>query len=341
MKQDFHTAIDQDNNAPPTWERDLLNRLAFAALKEQRSARRWGIFFKFTLFAYLFLLLVIYLPEDIHPHRTGEAHTALVEIDGLIAEHNDASADQVISGLQAAFEDENTKGVVLRINSPGGSPVQAGYINDEIGRLRGEYPDIPLYAVITDICASGGYYVAVAADRIYVDKSSVIGSIGVLVDGFGFVGAMEKLGVERRLLTAGEHKGLFDPFSPTDPEEVSHLQSVLDEIHREFIDVVKKGRGDRLRGKEDTLVNGLVWSDRIRDKDDMLFNGLVWSGKQAIGLGLADELGNTSYVAREVIGAEEVVEFTWERDYLERFAERFGAVVSQELAARLTSWYPR
>ncbi|VFM98195.1 MAG: protease-4 [Candidatus Kentron sp. G] len=238
----------------------------------------------------------------------------------MIAEGSDASADRVISGLRSAFKDKNTKGVVLRINSPGGTPVQAGYINDEIGRLRDEYPDIPLYAVVTDICASGGYYVAVAADRIYADKSSVIGSIGVLVNGFGFVGAMEKLGVERRLLTAGKHKGFLDPFSPADPEEVSHLQSVLKEIHQAFIDTVRKGRGDRLRGEESEL-----------------FNGLVWSGKQAIRLGLADELGSSSYVAREVIGAEEIVDFTWERDYLERFAERFGAAVTEALTTQAGS----
>nr|VFK01721.1 MAG: protease-4 [Candidatus Kentron sp. H]VFK02021.1 MAG: protease-4 [Candidatus Kentron sp. H]VFK05154.1 MAG: protease-4 [Candidatus Kentron sp. H] len=318
-KQDFDTAPPQDNPSP-TWERDLLNRLAFAALKEQRRARRWGIFFRFALIAYLLLLLLIYLPANLHPSHSGGEHTALVEIRGPIAEGHDASADRVISGLRSAFEDKNTKGVVLRINSPGGSPVQAGYINDEIARLHEKYPDIPLHAVIMDICASGGYYVAVAADRIYADKSSIIGSIGVLIDGFGFVEAMEKLGVERRLLTAGEHKGLLDPFSPTDPAARSHLQSVLDELHRQFIQEVKEGRGDRLRGGEDEL-----------------FNGLVWSGKQAVRLGLADALGNSSYVAREIIGAENIVDFTWERDYLERFAERLGAVMGRALVTGLAT----
>nr|VFJ42701.1 MAG: protease-4 [Candidatus Kentron sp. DK] len=319
MKPEPHSET-RPNNDPATWERNLLDKLLFAAIKEQRRARRWGIFFRFAFLAYLLLLFGVYLPKDMQSAHSGGEHTALVELRGIIAEDQDASADQVIAGLRAAFENKNTKGVILRINSPGGSPVQAGYINDEITELRKKYPNIPLYAVITDICASGGYYVAVAANRIYADKSSVIGSIGVLMDGFGFVGAMEKLGVERRLLTAGKHKGLLDPFSPTDPAEVSHLQSVLDELHQQFIEEVKKGRGKRLRGKEETL-----------------FNGLVWSGRQAIWLGLADELGNSSYVAREVIGAEEIVDFTRERDYLERFAERFGAVTGKALTSLLTT----
>nr|VFJ47008.1 MAG: protease-4 [Candidatus Kentron sp. DK] len=319
MKPEPHSET-RPNNDPATWERNLLDKLLFAAIKEQRRARRWGIFFRFAFLAYLLLLFGVYLPEDMQPAHSGGGHTALVELQGIIAEDQDASADRVIAGLRAAFENKNTKGVILRINSPGGSPVQAGYINDEITELRKKYPKIPLYAVITDICASGGYYVAVAANRIYADKSSVIGSIGVLMDGFGFVGAMEKLGVERRLLTAGKHKGLLDPFSPTDSAEVSHLQSVLDELHQQFIEEVKKGRGKRLRGEEETL-----------------FNGLVWSGRQAIWLGLADELGNSSYVAREVIGAEEIVDFTRERDYLERFAERFGAVTGKALTSLLTT----
>nr|VFK64265.1 MAG: protease-4 [Candidatus Kentron sp. TUN] len=314
MTQDSHTA-NQDNGSS-TWERDLLNKLAFASLKEQRRARRWGIFFKFAVLAYFLSIPVLYLPDIRTSHPGG--HTALVEIRGVIAEGNDASADQVISGLRAAFEDEDTKGVVIRINSPGGSPVQAGYINDEIVRLRSKYPDTPLYAVITDICASGGYYVAAAADRIYADKSSLVGSIGVLINGFGFVDAMEKLGIERRLRTAGKHKGFLDPFSPENSEEVSHLQSVLEELHQQFINAVKRGRSDRLQGKEDEL-----------------FSGLIWSGKQAIRLGLVDALGSSGYVAREVIGAEEIVEFTWERDYLERFAERLGAAMGGTLFTQL------
>nr|VFK77780.1 MAG: protease-4 [Candidatus Kentron sp. SD] len=314
-------ATTEQGDGPPTWERDVIDKLIFASLKEQRRARRWGIFFKLAMLAYFLLILGLYLPKDIGAPRS-EGHTALVDIQGIIMDGSDASADQVISGLRAAFEDENTKGIVVRINSPGGSPVQANHIFNEITRLRGKYPDIPLYAVITDICASGGYYVAVAADRIYADESSVVGSIGVLVNGFGFVDALEKIGVERRLRTAGKYKGLLDPFSPEKPEEVSHLQSVLDEIHQQFIRVVKKGRGDRLQGPEDRL-----------------FSGLVWSGREAIRLGLVDAVGSSGYVAREVIGVEEIVDFTWKQDYLERFAERLGATMgaamSETLSARL------
>jgi len=306
---------ERDN---PDWERDLLQKLAFASFREQRRARRWGIFFKFSLLAYFVLLLVFYLPVEVDSSASGEEHTALVKIEGLITEGGDVNAEQVIGSLQDAFEDQNTKGVILQINSPGGTPVQAGYINDEMVRLREKYPKIPLYAVISDICASGGYYVAAAADQIYADKSSVVGSIGVLINGFGFVEAMENLGVERRLLTAGEHKGLFDPFSPQNPQEVAHLRSVLDDLYQQFIAVVKRGRGDRLQGAEEEL-----------------FSGLVWSGRQAIRLGLVDGLGSVEYVAREVIGAEEVVDFTGERDYLERFAERLGASMGKVLTRQL------
>nr|VFJ50118.1 MAG: protease-4 [Candidatus Kentron sp. FW] len=316
LNQRSQATADQGNDSPG-WERDLINKLALASLKEQRRARRWGIFFKLAFLAYLLLVPVLYLPVEISAPHSAENHTALVEIQGVIVENSDAGADQVISGLQAAFEDESTKGVVVRINSPGGSPVQAGYIFDEIIRLRDKYPDIPLYAVITDICASGGYYVAAAADRIYADESSLVGSIGVLINGFGFVDAMEKIGIERRLHTAGKHKGLLDPFSPEKPEEVSHLQSVLDELHQQFVHVVKQGRGDRLQGREEEL-----------------FNGLIWSGKQAMGLGLVDALGSSGYVAREVIGAEEIVDFTWKRDYLERLTERLGAAMAGTLSIR-------
>ncbi len=300
-----------------TWQRDLINRLSFASLIEQRRARRWGIAFKFAFLLYLVIVTVIYVPFTLFPDTDGGKHTALVEVQGLIADQSDASADLVVSGLRAAFKDDDTAGVIVRINSPGGSPVQAGYINDEILRLKEEYPEIPLYAVITDICASGGYYVAAAADKIYADKSSVVGSIGVLMNGFGFVGTMEKLGVERRLMTAGEHKGLLDPFSPEDPQEVSHVQTILDRIHQQFIDAVRRGRGDRLK------------------EDASLFSGLIWTGDQGVELGLVDALGSSSYVAREIIGAEEIVDFTPKRGYLEALAERFGAALGRGLGARL------
>lgn len=309
-----------------SWERDILNRLAFATLNEQRRTRRWGIFFKFLGLVYLFLLLFLLNPdwsdwtleEDLE--TGGSKHTALVEIQGVIAADADASADQVISGLRAAFKDENTAGVIVRINSPGGSPVQAGYISDEINRLRDKHKDrkIPIYAVVTDICASGGYYIASAADEIYADKASVVGSIGVLMDSFGFVNAIDKLGIERRLMTAGEHKGFLDPFSPTKPEEVKHIQGVLDEIHQQFITTVKQGREKSLKAKDKLP---------LLDNPD-LFTGLVWTGEQAIKLGLVDGLGSSSYVARELIKVEKIKNFTIRPNYLDRFAERLGATMA-------------
>lgn len=299
------------------WQRDLLNRLAFASLTEHRRTRRWNMAFKFGLLAYLVVVLLVYLPGDWFESADGQPHTALVEVRGIISDKSEASADRVVSGLKAAFEDENTKGVILRINSPGGSPVQASYINDEVMRLREQFPNIPLYAVISDIGASGGYYVAASADKIYANQSSVVGSIGVLMNGFGFVDAMEKLGVERRLLTAGDQKGFLDPFSPTKPEDVEHVRNMLGEIHRQFIDAVRKGRGDRL------------------SSDENVFSGLVWTGEKSIELGLVDELGSSAYVAREVIGAEHIVDFTPGRSYLEELAKRFGAAAVGSLAAQL------
>jgi len=231
-----------------------------------------------------------------------------VELDGLIAPGERNSADNLVTGLRKAFEDKHTKGVILRINSPGGSPVQSSYVNKEILRLREKYPDIPLYAVVSDLCASGGYYIAVAADKIYVDESSLIGSIGVRMDGFGFVDAMDKLGVERRLLTAGEHKGILDPFSPVVEYERDFVQGLLDDLHQEFINRVKDGRGERLKGEQDKL-----------------FSGLFWTGGEAIKLGLADEIGSASQVARDVIGAEDIVDFTHKEKTLDRLIERLGA----------------
>ena len=314
VARDRVSGAETDDEA---WQRDLINRLSFAALIEQRRARRWSIAFKFAFLIYLVVVTIIYIPIGLFPDVESGKHTALVEVQGLISDQSDASADVVVSGLRAAFEDDNTVGVIVRINSPGGSPVQAGYINDEIARLREKYPKIPLYAVITDICASGGYYVAAAAEKIYADKSSVVGSIGVLMNGFGFVDTMEKLGVERRLMTAGEHKGFLDPFSPENPAEVAHVQKILDRIHQQFIDTVRRGRGDRLK------------------EDASLFSGLIWTGDQSIELGLVDALGSSSYVAREVIGAEDIVDFTPKRSYLEALAERFGAAFGRGVGARL------
>jgi len=235
-------------------------------------------------------------------------------LKGIIADDAEASADNIIGSLREAFEDEKTKGVILRINSPGGSPVQAGYVNDEITRLREKYPDTPLYAVVTDICASGGYYIAAAADKIYVDKASIVGSIGVLMNGFGYVEGMEKLGIERRLMTAGEHKGIMDPFSPLKDYDQQYIAGMLNKIHQQFIDTVKQGRGDRLKD------------------DEEIFSGLFWTGEESIELGLADELGSSSYVAREVIGAEDIVDYTTTEDLIERFAKRVGAGAASTLA---------
>ena len=296
------------------WERGVLERLVRSVLDEQRRARRWGILFKSLGFLYLFVVLFLALgwfggKDKGLPGK----HTALVDINGVIAADTQASAERVNAGLQDAFKDTKTAGVILRVNSPGGSPVQAGQINGEMRRLRGLYPKVPLYAVVEDVCASGGYYVAVAADQIYVDQASIVGSIGVLMDGFGFTGTMEKLGVERRLLTAGDNKAFLDPFSPINPKQRDYAEKLLADVHRQFIDVVKQGRGKRLKETPE------------------LFSGLIWTGQRSIELGLADALGSVDYVAREVIKAEDIVDFTPRENLAERFARRFGAATAEAL----------
>lgn len=302
------------------WEREVLEKLVMASVKEQRKTRNWGIFFKILGFSYLFFILYLMLGHS--SGRTdkmapGGKHTAVVELQGVIAAGKTASAESINESLRDAFKDKNTKGVILRINSPGGSPVQSGMINDEIRRLRGQYPNIPLYAVVDDICASGGYYVAVAADKIYVDKASLIGSIGVLMDGFGFTGTMEKLGVERRLLTAGENKGFMDPFSPMNPVQREHAQKMLADIHQQFISVVRAGRGKRLHDSPE------------------LFTGLIWNGEQGVKLGLADALGSVDSVARDVIKAEDLVDFTQREGFADRLAKGLGAGA----ASQVQSWF--
>jgi len=300
-----------DQNQTSEWQQSVINKLAFAAVNEQKRARRWGIFFKTLTFVYVAAILYLYTPDvDVSAAGTGK-HTALVELTGVIAADKEANADDVVAGLRDAFENKHTAGVILRINSPGGSPVQAGYINDEIKRLRKEYPDTPFYVVISDICASGGYYVAAAADKIYADKASIVGSIGVRMDGFGFVEAIEKLGVERRLLTAGEHKGFLDPFQPAQQADIEQVQKLLDDIHQQFIDVVTAGRGDKLK------------------QDPDLFSGYVWTGEQAVTLGLVDELGSSGYVAREVIGEETIIDYTQTEDWLTKFGKRFGTALGR------------
>jgi protease-4 len=296
------------------WEKALVNRVVLDHLEERKRGRRWGILFKLLTFAYLGFLLVLLWPDDFAQSvTTGEDHTALVNVKGIIAPETNASADRVVKALRKAYEDDNTKGIILRINSPGGSPVQAGYINDEIKRLREKHPDIPVYAVASDMCASGGYYIAVAADEIYVDKASLVGSIGVRIGTFGFVDALDDLGIERRLLTAGQNKGILDPFSPLPDGQKEFLQGVLDRLHQQFIAVVKKSRGERLKG------------------GDEIFSGLFWSGEESVALGLADGIGSSGYVARELIGAEDIVEFSAKKDLLERFADRLGASLASAL----------
>ena len=288
------------------WERGLIEKLATEALKEQRRARLWGIFWKLLTFIYVTVVIVLAVDWKGGDGKGGK-HTALVEISGVIAPGTDASAEKVATALQAAFKDKNTQGVVLRINSPGGSPVQSQEIYDEMKRLRLKYPAIPLYAVVEDLCASGGYYVAAAADKIYVAKGSIVGSIGVRMDSFGVVGLMQKLGIERRLITAGKNKAMLDPFLP---EEESHKQIItglIGEIHDQFIAAVREGRGKRLKETPD------------------MFSGLIWSGAKSIELGLADALGGLDYVARDVIKAEDIVDYTQKENLAEKVARRFGA----------------
>lgn len=302
--------------APPTpvaggasiaWEREVLEKLVMATLQEQRAARRWKIAFRLMILAVV--VMAVWGTLGVEESKTIGRHTALVSLEGEIAGDTIASAETINAALQSAFKDDSTAGVILRINSPGGSPVQAGMINDEIRRLRALYPNKPIYAVVEEVCASGGYYVAVAADKIYVDKASIVGSIGVLMDGFGFTGLMDKLGIERRLYTAGENKAMLDPFSPLNPKHQEYAQTMLNQIHNQFIQVVKEGRGDRLQNNPE------------------IFSGLFWSGQQSVALGLADATGTVDSVARDVIKAEDILDYTVKENLAERVARRLGAAV--------------
>jgi protease-4 len=294
---------------PGSWERGVLEKLLLEQLKEQRSRRRWGIFFKSaSLMVVIIILLMFSAAGEGETHATGP-HTALVEVEGVIEAGANAGAQNVNAALGRAFAEESSVGVIVRINSPGGSPVQAGMINDEIARLRAKYPKKPVHVVVDEMCASGGYYIAAAADKIYVNKASIIGSIGVLMDGFGFTGLMDKLGVERRLMTAGENKAIFDPFSPISGKHKAYGQQMLDEIHQQFIEVVRKGRGKRLKETPET------------------FSGLFWSGAKAIDMGLADGLGTVDSVARDVLKAEEVVDYTERENWSDRVLKKFGTAL--------------
>ena len=313
------TSPDKAAQTAPGWERETLEKLAFATLREQRAARRWKVFLRLAWLGFLVALVwLVYV--DVAPTTTSVSspHTALVEVRGEISSDSEASAQAIIGSLRSAFEDPGAQAVVLLINSPGGSPVQAGIINDEIHRLKGLHQK-PVYAVVEETCASAAYYIAVAADNIYVDKASMVGSIGVLMDGFGFTGLMDKVGVERRLLTAGENKGFLDPFSPINPQQDAHAREMLGDIHQQFIEVVRKGRGERLQATPET------------------FSGLVWSGQRAVSLGLADDLGSLEQVARDVVKAEEIVDYTQRENVAQRLARRFGAGVGESVMRTLGS----
>lgn len=307
-----HTAIKsevhKDSAETRTWERATLEKLAFASLHEQRLARRWRIFVRLAWLTFFVSVAWLGFSQSTAGNNVTTPHTAVIEIKGEIASGAQASAELIVSSLRAAFEDSGAQAVVLLINSPGGSPVQAGIINDEIKRLKTLHKK-PVYAVVEESAASAAYYIAVSADQIFVDKASIVGSIGVLMDGFGFTGLMDKLGVERRLMTAGVNKGFLDPFSPQTEAQRAYAQAMLDQIHQQFIAVVREGRGTRLKETPET------------------FSGLFWSGQQAIELGLADQLGSLDFVAREVVKAEEIIDYTRRDNVAERLVKRFGAAM--------------
>lgn len=308
------TDLEPEANGSPSWERKLIEQVVIASVTETRRARRWKLFFQVITVLYIGAILAIVLPGPLQDLWTSaNSHTSLVEIEGVIAADSKASADKIIQGLRDAFEDTKTKGIVLRINSPGGSPVQAGYVYDEIRRLRAKHPNVPIYAVIVDTGASAAYYIASATDKIYADKASLVGSIGVLMNGFGFVKTLENLGIERRLLTAGERKGVMDPFSTASEEDTQFVKELLVRLHQQFIAAVKEGRKGKLQDNPN------------------IFSGLFWSGEEAKTLGLVDELGSSSYVAREVIGAEDIVDHTHKENWVKRFSEQMGTQMAQSL----------
>ena len=299
------------------WEREIIEKLALAAVTEQTRARRWGVFFKSLVFIYLFVMfgMAIYpkIKQDLGVD--SKYHTAVIDVVGIIAEDKDANAASIIESLRDAVKDKNTKGIILHSNSPGGSPVQSAYVYEEIRNIKKEHPDLPVYAVVSDICASGCYYIASASDKIFVNQSSLIGSIGVLMEGFGFVDGMQKLGVERRLLTAGAHKAMLDPFSPPKEDETRYMQGLLDQVHKQFIGAVKAGRGDRLKETPD------------------MFSGLVWTGEAGVKLGVADGFGNDDHVARDIIGAEKLVDFTQQGSLIDKMAGKLGASFGQAIGS--------
>jgi protease IV len=303
------------------WEHKVIEKIALAAITEQTRARRWSVFFKSLAFCYLTIVLGITLYPVLKKDMgiDSKEHTAVIDVTGPIAEDKDANATSIIESLRSAVKDKQTKGIILHSNSPGGSPVQSAYVYEEIRAIKKQHPDLPIYAVVSDICASGCYYIASATDKIFVNPSSLIGSIGVLMDGFGFVDVMQKLGVERRLLTAGAHKAMLDPFSPPKTEETKYMQGLLDQVHQQFISAVKAGRGDRL----------------IESPD--MFSGLIWTGEAGVKIGIADAFGTEDYVAKDIIGAENRVDFTKQSRFLDKIAGKLGASFGQAIGALLQS----
>jgi protease-4 len=295
----------------PKEKASALDTLLSNVFVEQRRARRWGIFFKLLTFAYILLFFAIfsYAPSS-DSNATSKEFTALIKLHGVIAPEAEVNAKDFRISLKKAYENKGTKAILLSINSPGGSPVQSGIINDEIKRMKAIHPEIPIKVVVEDICASGGYYIAVAADEIYANKASIVGSIGVLINGFGFTEALKKIGVERRLMTAGENKGILDPFSPVNLKQEKHVKNLLAEVHQQFIDVVKEGRGSKL------------------SQNSEIFSGLFWNGESALQLGLIDGFGDVYSVARDNLGYEEVVDFTTYETFADRFAKKIGAGIS-------------
>jgi protease-4 len=301
------------------WERAVIEKLALASITEQTRARRWSVFFKLLMFLYLIALFGVAMYPSIKKNMGDDSkgHTAVIDVVGAIAEDKDANAASIIESLRDAVKDKNTKGIILHSNSPGGSPVQSSYVYEEIRKIKKEHPDLPVYAVVSDICASGCYYIASASDKIFVNQSSLIGSIGVLMDGFGFVDTMQKLGVERRLLTAGSHKAMLDPFSPPKEDETKYMQGLLDQVHQQFIGAVKAGRGDRLKETPE------------------MFSGLVWTGEAGVKLGVADDFGNDDYVAKNIIGAEKLVDFTQQGRLIDKIASKLGASFGQAIGSAI------
>ncbi|MEQ1558330.1 MAG: signal peptide peptidase SppA [Methyloglobulus sp.] len=311
MDNQSDNPVTANSTNKPGWERELVEKLAFAAVTEQRRSRRWGIFFKMLMFSYLLAILGITLypkfKEDIGVG--GKNHTAVIDLVGVIAEDQNANAESIIDSLRNAVKDKNTKGIIFHANSPGGSPVQSAYVYDEIKKIKKEHPDLPIHAVVSDICASGCYYIVSATDKIFASPASLVGSIGVIMDGFGFVETMQKLGVERRLITAGAHKAILDPFSPAKPDENQYMQNLINQVHQQFIGAVKSGRGARLKETPD------------------MFSGLVWTGEESVKLGVVDAMGSQEYVAKEIIGAEKLVDFTQQERLVDRIAGKLGATL--------------